>query len=91
MKSLTRYIQEKLVIKKNKHNYFPETKNELQDIIEQRIKEEGTNAHLNDIDTSNITDMSYLFSDSDFNGDVSGWDVSNVTNMSAMFFWLRRI
>ena len=41
MKSLTRYIQEKLVIKKSKvanYNYFPETKEELKDIILERIK-----------------------------------------------------
>ncbi len=86
MKSLVHYIQEKLVIKKNKHNYFPETKNELQDIIEQRIKEEGNNVDLNDIDVSNITDMSYLFSDSNFNGNISKWNVSNVTDMSFMFY-----
>ena len=43
MKSLTSYIQEKLIIKKGNLNYkyFPETKEELQDIINQRIKQEG--------------------------------------------------
>ena len=42
-------------------------------------------------DTSNVTDMSYLFSymycrtfDS-FNEDISNWDVSRVTNMGGMF------
>ena len=37
MKSLTHYIQEKLIIKKNKRvycKYFPETKKELKLIIE---------------------------------------------------------
>ena len=38
MKSLKNYIQEKLTIKKSKYNYFPETKEELQDIIKKRIK-----------------------------------------------------
>ena len=33
MKSLKSYIQEKLVIKKSKYNYFPKTKEELKDII----------------------------------------------------------
>lgn len=42
------------------YKYFPQTKEELQDIIKQRIKEEGNEVNLNDIDVSNITDMSYL-------------------------------
>ena len=86
MKSLSRYIQEKLVIKKKKYNYFPKTKEELQDIIKQRIKLEGNEVDLNDIDVSNITDMSSLFKESDFNRDISKWDVSNVTDMSFMFY-----
>ena len=41
MKSLRHYIQEKLVIKKSKttnYKYFPETKEELQDIIKKSIE-----------------------------------------------------
>ena len=91
MKSLTNYIQEKLIIKKNNkqsnnYKYFPKTKKELKDIILQRIKEEGKEVDLNDIDVSNITDMSNLFEDLDFNGDISNWNVSNVKNMSYMFY-----
>ena len=86
MKSLTHYIQEKLIIKKsNSYKYFPKTKKELQNIILQRIKEEGNGVDLNNIDVSQITDMSYLFRDTGFNGDISKWDVSNVTNMDEMF------
>ena len=85
MKSCTHYIQEKLVIKKNKYNYFPQTKEELQDIIKKRIKAEGNKVDLNDIDVSQITDMSALFEGTDFNGDISNWDVSNATDMSWMF------
>ena len=88
MKSLTRYIQEKLVIKKSaskNYKYFPETKEELRDIIERRIKKEGNNVDLNDIDVSKITDMSKLFKRSNFNGDISNWDVSRVKDMSYMF------
>ena len=61
MKSLKSYIQEKLVIKKSKYNYFPKTKEELKDIIKQRVKKEGNEVDLNDINVSNITDMSNLF------------------------------
>ena len=89
MKSLKQFMQEKLVIKKNtsfNHNYFPETKEELEDLIRKRIKEEGNNADLNDIDVSKITDMSNLFEGTYFNGDISNWDVSNVTNMRDMFY-----
>ena len=90
MRSLVHYIQEKLVIKKNKstnYKYFPETKKELKEIIEKRIKDEGNEVDLNDIDVSNIKDMSYLFSgEIDFNGNISSWNVSNVTNMSYMFY-----
>ena len=43
MISINKYISEKLVINKNAgkigYMYFPKTKQELQDIIEQRIKE----------------------------------------------------
>ena len=91
MKSLKNYIQEKLIIKKGKsksndYKYFPDTKEELKDIIFKRIKTEGKDADLNDIDVSKITDMSNLFEGTDFNGDISGWDVSNVTDMSYMFY-----
>ena len=87
MKSLALYIQEKLVIKNKSKNYkyFPETKKELREIIEQRIKKEDKNVDLNDIDVSKITDMSTLFSGLEFNGDISNWDVSGVENMSGMF------
>ena len=89
MKSLRDYILEKLVIKSksNNYNYFPETKEELKEIIERRIKIEGNEVDLNDIDVSKITDMSELFQHSyAFNGDISCWDVSNVTTMKNMFY-----
>ena len=88
MKDLQQFILEKILINKNSkitYNYHPKTKDELKDIIYQRIKSDGNECDLNDIDTGNITNMSYLFADSDFNGDISNWDVSNVTNMSGIF------
>ena len=88
MKTLQNYIIEKILINKNSkivYNYYPKTKDELKDIIDQKIESEGNECNLNDIDTSNITDMSYLFKYTDFNGDISKWNVSNVTNMTGMF------
>ena len=48
----------------------PKTKEVLKMIILNRIKKEGSNCDLNDIDVSLITDMSYMFSGSNFNGDI---------------------
>lgn len=68
------------------YKHFPITKDELQDIIFMEIAFQGHEANLNCIDTSKITDMSYLFAAISFNGDISKWDVSNVTDMSHMFY-----
>jgi len=91
MKSLTQHITEKLVLNNNtkvrKFNYYPKTRDELKELVKKLIKERGEEANLNDIDTSEITDMSELFHNSDFNGDISKWDVSSVTDMSLMFSW----
>ena len=59
----------------------PTTKYELKEIISVRIREQGPNCDLNDIDVSLIDDMSYLFQGSKFNGDISNWNVSNVKSM----------
>lgn len=64
-------------------------KDHLIELIDARIKEEGPNCDLNDIDVSHIREMEELFSYSprkDFNGDISQWDVSNVIDMSRMFY-----
>ena len=89
MKSLQNYITEKILINKNSkigYIYHPKTKDELKKIIKRRIESEGNECNLNDIDTSNITDMSDLFEYSDFDGDISNWNVSNVKSMSSMFY-----
>ena len=62
--------------------FQPKTKEELKELVD------NLEINLGDIDTSLITDMSYLFRGSgrkDFSG-IANWDVSNVTNMSGMFF-----
>jgi surface protein len=90
MKSINQYINEKLKlknVKKQIYNYHPKTKEELKDLIKQLIKERGNEGDFNDIDTSEIKDMSYLFFDmAHFNGDISRWDVSNAISMESMFF-----
>ena len=63
----------------------PTTKRELKKIIEETIETEGLNCDLNFIDVSKITDMSYLFFNSKFNGDISKWNVSLVKDMCYMF------
>ena len=75
MKEITRFIKEGLKItsktKVNKYNR-PKSKKELQDLLKQLIKERGNEGDFNDIDTSEITDMSDLFYYMDkFNGDIS--------------------
>jgi surface protein len=99
MKQIVNYINEKLHIttKSHLHRYtcHPKTKDELQKIIIERIKEDGPECDLNDIDVSKITDMSNLFDANteyggkeifkDFNGDISLWNVSNVKDMGWLF------
>ena len=91
MKTLTgQHTNTSLKIGKNLSNFStysckPETKYELVEIIGSRIDEDGLKCDLNDIDTSLITDMSWLFYDSKFNGNISNWNVSNVTDMAYMF------
>src|SRR5574343_37562 len=68
------------------YNYHPKDKDELKQIIEERIENEGLKCDLNDIDVSNIINMSKLFCGSEFNGDISKWNVSKVTDMKYMFY-----
>ena len=71
---------------KEQYKYFPKERGELRNLIKQRIKKEGNEVDLNDIDVSNINDMSYLFKNLDFNGDISNWNVSKVKNKNYMFY-----
>jgi len=93
MKNLKDTIIEKLVINKNtkieKYHYHPKTNEELIQTVYKLINKRGKDADLNDIDTSEITDMSAVFSDNDvnksFDGDISEWNISNVEKMTEMF------
>ena len=96
MKNINKYINERLhITSKQQYSCQPKTKDELQKIIIKRIKSDGLECDLNDIDVSKIDDMSHLFDEFDkpgndifkyFNGDISQWNVSNVKNMNKMFF-----
>ena len=90
MKTLKQHIDEALKIGNNLSEWSayscqPKTKKELEHIIEDRISKEGPECDLNDIDVSQITDMSWIFVTSKFNGDISDWDVSKVEDMWYMF------
>ena len=63
----------------------PKDSEELKFVIKTTIEICGKEVNLNWIDVSEITDMSKLFYESEFNGDISNWNVSNVTNMRCMF------
>ena len=65
--------------------YHPKDRDELMALVERLLEERGEEADLNDIDTSEITNMSGLFLYEVFTGDISKWDVSNVQDMSNMF------
>lgn len=83
--SLKSYIKEQLVEESEFDDLKPDNREELEDLISQRIEQYGPKCNLNDIDVSKITDMSFLFCDMTFDGDISKWDVSRVKNMSSMF------
>ena len=103
MIGLRKYLFEKFQVSKDykrQYAYAPKDRDELIDCIKDKIDKEGFGTKdnpldLNDIDTSKITDMNYLFNGEDGplkelskNGyfDISDWDVSNVTNMRYMFY-----
>ena len=72
MKSIAIYINEALKLGNNlRYEYQPKTKKELQELLKHLIRKSGTTGNFNDIDSSNITDMSYLFAATYFNVYIS--------------------
>ena len=58
----------------------------IKDSIGRSIEVLGDECNLNFIDTALITNMEYMFYNSEFNGDISNWNVENVTNTRWMFY-----
>ncbi len=76
------YTKKDLEKLKSGDKYKPNKRDELKALV----KDESIN--LKDIDISLITDMSFVFSDSerkDFSG-IEDWDMSKVTNTNYMFY-----
>ena len=65
--------------------YSVSNHDELKKLIGYFIKQFGNVCNFNWIDVSNVTDMTSMFEDSKFNGDISQWNVSNVADMQEMF------
>lgn len=86
MKDLVTYISEKRNAKrKTEYTVKPETRQELVDILVERLKEDK-NANLNDIDITNVVDLYELFYELDPHKiDISEWDTSNAVTMGKMF------
>ena len=74
-------LSKKTGLKYNVKNNTPHLKDIIKYVIVINPK-----ANLNWIDVSNITDMSWLFHGTRFEGDISEWDVSNVKDKSVMFY-----
>ena len=86
MKSLQESLFDKDLARKD-IIYHPHTKDELIDCIKEQLDIQGSDANLNIIDVSNITDMQSLFWRlNPGNIDISKWNVSNVKEMGDMFY-----
>ena len=72
--------------KKHGRGYKPKDKDTLKELLKKMIEVRGDEGDFNDIDTSDIESMQYLFNyNSTFNGDITGWNVSSVRYMNYMF------
>jgi len=93
MKSLISYINEwqlddksRKKIKKKKYKYTPKNKYELQKLTSKRYID-SSDIVLNDILTTDVEDMSYLFLDYHdlYSVDVNDWKTGNVKTFEGMF------
>ncbi len=66
------------------HSFCTIDSNNFDIIIKECEKKESYD--LSKLDTSEIPDMSSIFRQSNFNGNISNWNTSNVTDMEWMFF-----
>lgn len=57
----------------------------LKKLIKQEIELNGHQCNLNHIDVSKVIDLSNLFQNSNFDGDISNWNTSNVQYTRRMF------
>ena len=72
--------------KKHRRGYKPKDRYTLKELLKRMIEVRGDEGDFNDIDTSKIESMSFLFDgNKTFNGDISGWNVSEVKSMTSMF------
>ena len=99
MKTLNKYIQEKLIINKDYHDNMIVVKSfdELRKIIEDRYDKLGAGTKenpidFNDIDVSNLDSFCNDKCKGIFEGtyfkyiDLTYWDVSNIESMCGMFY-----
>lgn len=71
----------------HENGYKPDNEESLDKLLRVLIDERGNTGDFNDIDVSEIRDMSYMFEEHDkFNGDITGWDTSKVKSMHGMFY-----
>ena len=106
MKTLTKYLNEKLVVNKDyndPHTCAPKSWLELRKIIIARYNKLGPGTKqkpidFNDVDVSNIDSF---YDSHTYNGifvktkfeyiDISKWNVSNVKSMRQMFYWCEQL
>ena len=104
MKSLNKYIQEKLIINKDYRdsNIVVKSFDELRKIIEDRYDKLGAGTKQNPIDFNDIdvSNLQYFYNNEDKGIfeytkfkyiDISDWDVSNIKSMRGMFFMCKEL